>query len=329
MIDRKKAKSIFLKIKSAKRILLCVHVSPDLDSLASCLAMDLVLNRLGKKTKIISYSQIPSRFSFLPGVEKIETADFAKIDLSGFDLFLVLDCAQERMITRSLFPKNFPKNFKIINIDHHFTNVKFGDLNLVALTSSTAELLYELFLIWKIKIDKKLAELLLFGLVSDTGCFRYSLTTQKTLEAGAELMKKGAVFSEVVLRTFRSYNFKTLKYWGKILDNLQIEEKLGFVWSKISKAECEELGITPVDIDGAADQFLGVVEGTKFGLILNEESENYIRGSLRSRDGFDVSRIAQKLGGGGHKAAAGFSLEMCLAEAEEKVLAVIREELEK
>lgn len=320
-------KKIYKEIKGAKKILLAIHVSPDLDGITSVLAMEKILRRMGKKTRIISFSQIPSRLQFFPGTEKIETKDFAKINFGDFDLFISLDSAQERMITRSPYPKKFPPSFKVVNIDHHLTNTRFGDINLVSLVSSTTEILYQLLKIWEMKIDRALARLLFYGIFADSGCFQYSSTSAETFRIAADLIEKGASLPEAVLHSFRSYNLKTLKYWGRVLDNMQIDVRGKFIWSKISKAEREELGVEVTEVEGAANLFAPIVSGTEFGIILIEESDGLVRGSLRSREAFDVSKIAVKLGGGGHKAAAGFSLNMSLEEAEKKILEVARKYL--
>lgn len=323
-VDEKIAREIFLEIKKSNHILLALHVSPDIDSVASVLTMNMVLEKMDKKTKMISFGQIPPRLFYLPGIEKIEYADFGKIDLKDFDLFVSLDCAAERMITRSQYLREFPPKFKIINIDHHITNTKFGDVNLIKYLSSTAEILYKLFQIWKIKINKDLAQLIFAGIFSDSGCFQYPLTSADTLRVAAELMDIGASLNYEVLQQFRSYNIKTLKYWERILENMQVDMSGKFIWSKLSCQEKKDLEIDAVDIQEAASLFAPIVFGTEFGIILVEETDGLTRGSLRSRDDFDVSKLAVELGGGGHKQAAGFSLEMPLEEAERKVLGVAR-----
>lgn len=326
MINNRTAEKILLEIKKANKILLTLHVSPDPDGIASVLALNNVLEKMGKKTKLISFSQIPPRYAFFSGLEKIQSGDLAKINLNDFNLLITLDSADESKVTRNKFPDKFPRGFKIINIDHHVTSSKFGTTNLVEKTaSSTAEVLYDLFGVWKIKIEKKLADLLFLGIFSDTGCFQYPLTSAKTFTIASDLLGKGADLQECVLREFRSFSFKTLKYWGKVLDNLQLDESKRFVWSSISQEEREELGIDPIEIEGAASFFAPIVSGTEFGIILHEESKNLIRGSLRSRGDFDVSVIALEFNGGGHKQAAGFVLRMSLDEAEKLVLEKARD----
>lgn len=331
MINKKTAEKILSEIQKAKNILLALHVSPDGDCLASVLAMDLVLRKMGKKVKIISYSQINDRLSYFnqfSSVNKIEIEDFSEINFSKFDLFIALDTAQERMITRSLYPK-LPANIKTINIDHHVTNPKFGDINLILSSSSTSEIIYTLLEFWKIPISKNLAKILFGGIFSDTGCFQYPMTSPQTFLIASDLLNKGASLDEAVLAIFRSYNFITLKYWGKILDNLRIDESKKFIWSTISLEDKENLGIYPSDMESASSLFAPIVEGTEFGIILIEERPLQIRGSLRSRKNFDVLKIAIECGGGGHKQAAGFSLDMSLEQAEKKVLEIARRLLDK
>ena len=328
MIRKDTSERIFREIKAAKRILLTLHVSPDGDCIASVLAMNKILKKWGKKTKIISSSALNRRFNFISGVEEIEVQDFAKIDFSNFDLFIALDAAQETKITRSPFPEKFPKNFKTINIDHHITNPKFGDINLIVKSSSTSEILYRLFVLWKIKIDKQLAQLFLLGILTDTGCFQYPTMAADSFRIVADLLDKGASLSEMVLLTLRSYQFKTLKYWGKVLENMQIDPSGKFVWTHVSKAEMEELEITPAEVEGAASLFGPVTLGTEFGIIMNDEG-GLVRVSLRSRTDFDVSKIAVLFDGGGHKQAAAFSLALPLVEAEKKVLETARKHVDK
>jgi phosphoesterase RecJ-like protein len=327
MLDKKTSALILEEINNAKNILLSFHVSPDGDCVGSTLAFERFLKKIGKNTKIISFSKIPSNFRYLPGIEKVEIENFKRIDFKKYDLFVCLDIATEKLITKSPYPKDeFPNTFKVINIDHHISNSKFGDINLVENLSSTCEVLYELFKLWKVSIDKTTAQLLFLGLFTDTGCFQYPSTSEKSFLMGAELMKKGASLQETVLAQYRSYNFRTLKYWGLVLDNMQMDKSKKFVWSKISMREIEDLGIESEDEIAAASSFFApITKGIEFGIII-DENEGFIKASLRSRSNFDVSKLAQNFGGGGHKQAAGFILTgVDLDEAEEQILKVSRE----
>lgn len=322
MLRKKTVNEIYSVLLGANKILLTFHVSPDGDSVGSVLAFDLFLRQLGKKTKIISFSKIPRNFLYLPGMADVEIANIAKINLSEFDLYISLDAADKIMITKSEFPK-IPERTKVINIDHHITNPNFGDINFIENVSSTAEVVYDIFKEWKVTIDKQMAKLIFLGIFADTGCFQYPLTSAKTFSIASALMKKGADLNETVFTQFRSYNFKTLKYWGKVLENMQLDESKKFVWSVISASEIRDLEIEPEDIDGASSLFAPVTLGTEFGIII-DENEGFVKGSLRSRASFDVSKLAAELGGGGHKQAAGFILRMPLDEAVKLVLETAR-----
>lgn len=325
------ANKILSEIKKANSVLLALHVSPDGDSVASVLAMNEFLERLGKKTKIVSFSKIPSEFNYLSGIEKAEIINFKKIDFSNYDLFIALDCAQQSMITKSDYPcDKFPNNFKVINIDHHLTNTKFGDINLInAKACSTSEIIYSLFLKWKVIIDKRLAHLIFLGILTDTGCFQYPSTNQNTFKIAGKLMKSGADLNQAVLMHYRSVSLNTVKYWSRVLQNMKLDESGKFVISIISMQEVAEMGIDPEEeIGGASSFFAPIIKGTEFGIII-EENEGFIKGSIRSRAGFGVSKIAEELGGGGHKLASGFTLKMPLDEAVEKVIETARKYINK
>lgn len=315
---------IFQEIKKADRILLPLHLHPDGDSIGSTLAFCYVLNKWQKEALPVSSDPPPENFSFLPLINKVKHIDFTEIDLSKFDLIIALDNSSLSRFTNKKLPAAL-KNFSIVNIDHHLTNTKFGQVNLILpKKTSTCEILYDLFIDWQIEIDETLATLLCFGIFTDTGCFRFPNTTSDVFRKTAKLLDLGAPLSEFVFQTFRGLRLKTLKYYGKVLENMKTDEKHKFVWSAVPYEEFKQLDADGSEIQGAANLFCQSVAETKFGLILDERESDVVCGSLRSRTGFDVSKIAKALGGGGHKLAAGFRLEMPLDKAEKKVLSVAR-----
>lgn len=144
----------------------------------------------------------------------------------------------------------------------------------------------------------------------------------------ADLLNRGANHNEIVFNLTRKRGLPLLKSWGKLLENLKVDLKYRFCWSTISYKELLEIGCQPSDYYGGVE-FVKQIEGTDFGFVLVEEEPGETRGNLRSRrqsedGGYDVSQVAVALGGGGHKAAAGFRLKMSLPEAEAKTLAVAR-----
>lgn len=319
------ARQIFSEFKKAKKILIVLHLHPDGDVIGAGLSLNYFLSKKGKKVRIVCADEIHSNFTFVKDYQKIEIKDFADLNLKKFDLILFLDSS----------PNNFTKKeFKLpgkicsVWIDHHQGETKFAKINAVfPEISSVCQVLYELFGLQKIKIDKNLANWLYLGVYSDTGGFQFGAPA-KTHEVAADLLRKGANHNKIVFNLTRKKSLSLLKSWGKLLENLKIDLEYHFCWSTISYKELQDLNCQPSDYYGGAE-FLKQVEGTNFGFVLVEEEPGGIRGNLRSRrqpedGGFDVSQIAVALGGGGHKAAAGFSLKMSLPEAEAKTLAVAR-----
>lgn len=315
---------ILKEIKKANKILVNCHRSPDPDAVGSALAFYQVLRRLGKEVKIVSPSDIFPDVKFLPLTEKIQKIDYATFAFGKYDLFISLDSANISMITGSKVGEK--PDIPIIVIDHHKTNDFYGAINLVdEAVSSTAELLYLIFEDWGVKIDKAIAQLLLTGIIADTGAFEYQGVTSQTLGIAQKLMAEGADKNEIILNIFRTISFSKLKFWGEIIRRMEIDEKYKFVWSATPYSVYKDFGKPLSAKESAASMFTSVVNGTDFGMIMVEETRGILSISLRSRKDFDVSLIAEKLGGGGHKTAAGAKVyDLPFEKAVERVLSVAR-----
>ena len=312
---------ILSKIKKAKKILINCHRGPDADSVGSALGMRNVLASIGKESTVICPSDIPSDLSFLTGADKIVRINFTSFNFSEFDLFIILDSSNYSMVTGSKDSAN-PVIDSIV-IDHHISNEKFGNLNLVCPgITSTSEILYKLFNDWKIKYDSNIAECLLTGIVGDTGAFQYQNVGEETIRIAADLIKWGADKDKIVYNIYRNIEFREVKFWGKIIEKMMIED--GFVWSALPLPVYKDFG------EDAANLFFPIVKDTKFGIVMIVTNENILSVSFRSRTGFDVSKIAKEVGGGGHKAAAGARIEgLSFQEAVNKVLLASRKYVQK
>lgn len=318
------SKKILDEIKKADRILVNSHMLPDLDTISSALSMCLALKKLGKNSKIICPDKILPELDFLECFNEFTTIDYSNFDFYKYDLFLIIDSASEEVVTGS---KDLPlPDIKKIVIDHHLTNTRFGDLNLIDDSRSAAtELLYLLFLDWGIDIDKNLATSLLTGILGDTGAFEYHNTTPRTLQIAAELMQCGADKDEILLKIFRSKPMNLMKFWGKVLDNLEVDESGKFTWCAIPYKDYESLGKPQTARESASSLFSRMIEGTKFGIVILEEEPGRLRASFRSRSSeFDVSAIALALGGGGHAGAAGATVNGDFRKSVKKILDVAK-----
>lgn len=313
---------ILEKVKSSSKIILNCHANPDADSVGSTLALYSYLIGIGKDVRIICPNKVASNLSFLAGFEKIETVDFKNFDFSNFDLFVTLDSASWKRIC-GINDLSQPEVFFIV-IDHHGSNQRFGKINLVNEKSpACAELLYEVLEDWGVEITQEIANCLLTGIIGDTGAFRFPEVTSKTLTITKSLMDMGADKNEIIFQLYKSYDFKTVEFWTEILKNISIDREYGFVYSAISKEVYSAYGNPQGTKSEIADMFFQSIEGTHFGMVIFQEEDNLTTVSFRSRDGFDVSRLAAALGGGGHPWAAAARLtDMPYKFALEKILSV-------
>lgn len=317
---------ILEEIRKVNKILLSCHRAPDPDSIGSALAMSGVIKNMGKEVTIICPSEeLYENVNYLKGFESIKKGvDFSKFDFSQYDLFLTLDSSNWEMITGS---KDFkPNNIKIIDIDHHGTNTKYGDICLVDKdVTSTGELLFLIFEDWGINIEKDVASSLMAGIVGDTGAFRYPGSNDKTFRIASELMKIGADKDQAVHHLYRSDSFEMIKFYAEVLSRVEIDRDNKFIWSTVPFSVYERLGRPTFAKESSASLFCQVVEGTNFGFVAVEQEKNKLAISFRSRTGFDTSIIALELNGGGHIYASGAKIEgLPFDEAVEKLLTTVR-----
>ena len=297
---------ILVKIRSCKKILLTLHRGPDPDSIGSNLALYQYLKDLGKEVDLISVDEPSRNLSFLEGFPEIKIEDIAEKDLSAFDLILILDSGSPEMLT---YKQGFifSNNEQVIVVDHHKTNAGYGTINLIdSSTGSVSEIIYKLLEAWGAQMSPGIATSLLTGIIGDTGSFRFeSSVSPETFIVASSLLKKGARLGQAVYNLFQSTELATLKYWGVILNNLEIKESNGVKFAFSAVSEDELSYVDKSSKSGAATVFFNSVSGTEFGLLLTQDKDA-IDGSLRSRSSLDVAMVAEVCGGGGHKAAAGF-----------------------
>lgn len=318
---------ILEEIKKAKRILLNCHRNPDPDSIGSALAMKGVLESLGKEVDIVCPStNLYDNVSYLKGFDGIKTGiDFRNFDFSKYDLFITLDSGSWSQVTG--FKDFSVPHTKVVVIDHHLTNDKYGEINLVDdIVTSTAELLYLITEDWEVEITKEVADCLMVGIVGDTGAFRFPGVNERTFRIVSELMRKGGDKDKAVHELYRSEPFELIKFYGEVLNRVQINEQYQFVWSVIPYEIYKTLKDPIMAKESAANVFTQIVDGTEFGFIaVEQDKDKLLSVSFRSRTGFNTSKIAEELGGGGHIYASGAKIEgLPFEKAVEKVLETCR-----
>jgi phosphoesterase RecJ-like protein len=324
MPNYKESKLILKEVKKAERILVNCHAGADPDSVSSAASLAYVLNKLKKKVTVAAPDSVSERYDFIYPTKKISTLDFEKIDYREYDLFFVIDSEQWQRVHRN----SRTKNITVINIDHHPKNDITGDIEILNPSSgSTTQILYSIFQDWNIEIDKQLATELLIGIYSDTGFFQFANTNPEALKIAGELLRKGADFNNIVLNLKRRQSLDLVKMWGEIATRARVDKKYRFSWSALPYSIFKEYNVHNISpTSEATDMFLRVIEGVNFALCMVEKKEKKLHMSLRARiTGFDVSKIARELGGGGHKDASGASIEgLPFDSAVKKALSVAR-----
>ena len=311
MIHMKKnyllSQPILLEIKKAKNILINIHRNPDLDSIGSATALYQALIKMKKKVTLICPHEIPENYKFLKGADLVETIDFKTWagKPSPYDLFLILDSGSYDIVTGSKEIK-LP-NIKKIIIDHHQTN-KWSDYLLKLLdieASSTAEIVYQILLDWNVIIDFKIATSIFAGIASDTVFFKYEKNAKKTFQIATELLNSGADKNKIVEQSFDSFDFDLIQLIGEFLTKMQ--KGNGYVYSVLDNETFIKFGKQRGAREIVANLFARSIKNFDFGIMAVEFEKDKFAVSFRSKS-VDVSVIAKKFGGGGHKNAAGATI---------------------
>lgn len=319
------SQEILEEIDRAKKILINLHRGPDLDSFACAFSLYYFLCSLGKDVDVVltNTSEISGQLLKMEETSLVKKVDFARIDFKKYDLFISPDSGSWQQIVDN--PSVTVPSIPIIVIDHHESNEKFGKINLVDKdAASCAQIIYSLFKDWDFFVDTKTANLLMIGIVSDSGGFAFS-NDPKVMKVAGELLELGADKVKIINDIFRTKKFQEVKIWGEFLTRFQLDKENKFVWAALSYDDYKMFGKPPSVLSAVATMFASIIDETNFGIVMLEKKPKVMHIALRSRSTFDVSKIAEKLNGGGHKATSGASvLDLKFDEAVEKVLETAR-----
>jgi bifunctional oligoribonuclease and PAP phosphatase NrnA len=305
-------------IRGHDRFVLTTHENPDGDALGSLLAAKLAFDQLGKDSVMVLYGDapLPGEYRFMPLAELQRRWPE---DVSE-RVLVALDCANE---SRVADPELLGRVPLTLDVDHHHDNTRFGDVNLiVADASSTGEVLRDVFRELDVVLTPEIAEALYIALVTDTGRFQYTNTTPKALRLAADLVEAGADVHRIFQGVYESVQFAKLKLLARALERAQVYEGGRIVVSYLLRTDFNDVGAAEAYSEGIID-YLRAVEGADMAVLIREPPRAdgpTRRVSLRaSVDELDVSAIARKSGGGGHRQAAGFSSETSIEDITEFV----------
>ncbi|WP_456480067.1 DHH family phosphoesterase [Nautilia sp.] len=291
-------KKVWEEIEKADNIMLIAHINPDGDALGSELSLYPILKKMGKKVTVFNATKpLPGYLDFLPNFNKITDTPPKKTDLT-----VSFDCGSFDRLGLSEKPSF------LINIDHHVSNTKYGDINLIEPNhASTSQVVYDILKANSIEIPTDSAVCIYTALVTDTGSFQYESVNEKVFECAADLVRCGVKPDYVSKMLFQRDRLSRLRLLAKAYETIEMccDGKVAFV--EVTKEMMEITGAIKDDTDTIVNGVRAIAP-VEVACMLREEDEG-IKISLRSKNYADVSKIAQKYGGGGHIRAAGATLK--------------------
>ena len=292
-------------LTNAKTVGISGHIRPDGDCVGSCLAMyNYIVTYYPNVEAHVYLDPIPNTFKFLKNADKIQDIHTVSED-TVFDLYIALDCSEGSRLGDAF---NFFENAKhTVCIDHHFSNSGFSEFSyIIPDDSSTCELVYNQ--IGKEKITKDIAECLYLGIIHDTGVFQYSCTTEATMAAAGFLMTKGIDYPKICTDTYFAKTMVQNRMLGKALLGCKTYLDGKVIAAVITAEDMAEFGAESKHLEGIVQQ-LRDTTGVEVAVFLYELADGDFKGSTRATGDVDLTVITGVYGGGGHKKAAGFSVD--------------------
>lgn len=303
------SRQIYQAIVAAKKILVATHFNPDGDAAASLSVMSQALDFLKKDYVLFCADAFEKKLLFLPGLRRTLNQE-TEVVFTEFDLIITVDCGTvarsclaEKIIARKAWQK-------VAEIDHHESVEKVAEYELrLNEAASTTEVLYEWLKINRLPIGAATAEAILLGLLTDTGNFIYSATSEKTLAIASEMLARGANWPKIIKAAKTRADLAVARLWGLVLSRLTVNQRYKVAWTVVRPADFAQCQATAEAVDGLAG-FLSRLSDVKAVLLLKEEDNGIIKGSWRAcQDGINVAKLCNRLGGGGHAKAAGFQIQ--------------------
>ncbi len=303
-------------VSSAKQPMLVLHVRPDGDSVGSSLAVARCLRQLGKHPTVVSPDMVPANLTFLDPDGACVPATSAA---GPFDLGLFLDCADlDRLGSAQALVPALPR---VVNIDHHPSNNRYGHLNYVdARAAACAELALRLIDDLGCSLDPQMATALYAALATDTGSFRFTSTSPRTLSMAARLRAAGADLDLISREIWENRSLSSVRLLAQALQTLEVDPSGEMAWLSVKPDQMARAGADASATEGLVD-YARTLRGVQVALLFTACTATETRVSLRSKGRVDVSALAGQFGGGGHARAAGCTVQGALPEVRARVLA--------
>lgn len=309
------------QLKNSKNVAVFCHVRPDGDALGSGLSLCVALKNAGKTAFMCCEEAPPEKFSFLPAMHGVQT----EIPEMQFDTFVSVDCADIQRL--GIFAKRFAKsNGVTLNIDHHVSNCGYADYNYVEACPATCQILTKLLKVAGFEITEEIANLLMLGLITDSGNFTHNDVTSDTYETAAYLRGRGADMNTINYEMYSRQPKERALLYGRVMNKMRfaLDDKLAII--VITAKDMEETKADKSLTEGFVD-FPLTVDGVEVAASLMEFKEGQYKTSLRSKGRVNVNSVAAAFGGGGHVLASGCMIFGSLEEVIDKLTYIVYQNL--
>lgn len=317
-------KRIVEKIKKNRSFLVTSHVNLEGDALGSELALKGLLLHLGKQVVVVNEDNPPPEYSFLPGINNIKKLGYIKN--RAFDAFIVVDCSDLGRCGK--IGHSLGTSTLTINIDHHISNNRFGDVNWVdPYASSASEMIYEIYKKMGVPLDRDKSLCLYTGILTDTGSFHYSNTTPKSLNIAADLIGHNLDVNKIYKNIYENIPFSDIGLLVKIINTISQDRQGKIIWFRIEKDILRARKVS-IDLTEYVLNFGRLIKEAEVVILFKENLQvpNQIRLNFRSRR-IDVNKIAKMFGGGGHKSASGATVKGSLESVQRRVIDKVKQQL--
>ena len=311
-------------LKNAKRVAIFTHMRPDGDAVGSSLALSCALESLGKQTQVCLETELSPNLQTLGGLEKLQ-----RFPKDEFDLLVMLDCADEARLgaLHDDFLRAKRKQIPTVNIDHHISNTRYAKYNFVKPCSANCMLVAQLIEYLGAPLDKKTAEYLAVGLITDSGNFSHDDVTGETFALAQKLSEAGVEFGTLNYQLLKRQSKARAALYAKTMSKLRYYHGERFAVAVITRTLLEETGATQAETEGFVDFPLSV-DGVEVAAAVMETKFRQYRVSLRTKSYADANKIVGTFGGGGHIRAAGCMLFGDLEEVLDKLSYAVYQYLE-
>jgi phosphoesterase RecJ-like protein len=314
---------IIHQLTSSRRILVATHINPDGDAIGSLLAMGLALSALDRSVTLYNGDPIPAVYRYLDGTDRIS---YRMGRPEMYDTALVLDCSNLSRVGAIAGPLHRIET--LINVDHHPTNTRFGHLQLIDPSAcASSEIVYRLIKALGVEMTKAMATAIYTGILTDTGSFRFQNTNRNAFMICEEMVGLGVDPYLIAQHVYGTYSLGRLKLINLALDSIEISDNGKLSLMVVTREMLEASGTHPFDVDGLIS-YARSIENVQVAVLIQESTDEdaaigqspSFHVSLRSNGAVDVGAIAGAFGGGGHYAAAGFSISGHLESLKHKIL---------